>query len=300
MSVLNSGTAREAVNTKAATIERIKNGSPPPPSPTRLPVDQIIRIPEIFQPRSASAQDHVSAAHVNDLATALDIAREVDKGAKVEPVLVFWVGDAWACLDGHHRLAAIDKKRRGLNGKMPTVAVEVFTGTVDAAMLEATSRNSRTKLPMASRDKSERAWQLLLSGAGTHKEIAGVCVVATKTVQRMARVLRERGSTPEGLETLRLLRWWQVLRWEQDGKDKPSEDRERARIERRLEVFEKSMGADSAETIAEVLMVKDPEFAMAVGRYLRILLLREAEVGSTMDDLPEFPEEETEEEPQDF
>lgn len=298
MSVLNSGTAGEAVNTKATTIERIKNGLPPPPSPTRLPVEQIIRIPEIFQPRSA--QDHVSAAHVNDLATAIDIAREVDTGAKMEPVLVYWVGDAWACLDGHHRLAAVEKKRSRLGGKAPTVAVEVFTGTVDAAMLEATRRNSRTKLPMATRDKSERAWQLLLTESGTHKDIAGVCGVATKTIQRMAGVLRKRGSTPEGLETLRGLRWWQVLNWEQDGKERPSGDLERSRIERRLEVFERSMGTDSADTIAEVLMARDPAFAKAVGRRLHFLLAREAELGSGMDDLPEFPEEETEEEPQDF
>jgi hypothetical protein len=300
MSVLNSGTAEDAVSAKTATIERIANGAPPPPKPARLPVDQIVRIPEIFQPRSSSAQGHKSAAHVNDLSTGIDIAREVDKGAKMEPVLVFWVGDAWACLDGHHRLAAIDKKRRRLGGKVPTVAVEVFSGTVDAAMLESTRRNSRNKLPMEGRDKSERAWQLLLTGTGTHREISEVCGVATKTLQRMAKVLREEGSNPDRMEALRGLAWWQVLLMGRKEAEPGTSDRERARIERRAEVFEKSMGADSAETIAEVLMVKDPEFAKAVGRRIHALLSRAQDFENDTDDLPEFPEEETEGETQDF
>ena len=218
----------------------------------------------------------------------------------MEPVLVFWVGDAWACLDGHHRLAAIDKKRRRLGGKVPTVAVEVFSGTVDAAMLESTRRNSRNKLPMEGRDKSERAWQLLLTGTGTHREISEVCGVATKTLQRMAKVLREEGSSPDRMEALRGLAWWQVLLMGRKEVEPGTSDRERARIERRAEVFEKSMGADSAETIAEVLMIKDPEFAKAVGRRIHALLSRAQDFENDTDDLPEFPEEETEGETQDF
>lgn len=113
---------------------------------------------------------------------------------------MFWISDAWACLDGHHRLAAI----RGLNaGPAATVAVEVFTGTLDAVMLEATLRNSQNKLEMRETDKTERAWKLYLLGSGPHEAIATACGVSTKTVQRMARVVKKLGVTSDAMEMIR-------------------------------------------------------------------------------------------------
>jgi hypothetical protein len=297
VSVLNSGTAEDALKARLKITERIKQGAPAPaPVPKRLPIDAIERIPALFQPRGSD--DWRSSSHVNGLASSITKAREADGGAKIEAVLVFWVGDAWACLDGHHRLAAIQKKNRA----GASVGVEVFSGTIEEAMMEATRRNSRNKLSMNEKDKSERAWQLFLTSAGTHKAIAEACGVSTKSIQRMAEAVKRLGSTPEGLETLRALHWWQVRLLLQPGRtDELSPDERRhGRIQRRAEALGKVIKDDSPGTVAEALMLRDPEFAKAVMLQLRKIYLRENPFNIGPDGLPEFPEDEPEGEPVEF
>ena len=175
------------------------------PEPCRLPLAEIEILKDVFQPRSSG--EWQSESHVRTL--AVDLKNSGDSNEKrLETVLVFWVGDAWALLDGHHRIAAISGY---LGGKARrTIAVEVFSGTLEAAKLEATRRNSRNKLPMTSTDKPEQAWKHLLAGDGSHREIALACGVSTKTVQRMQAVVRLHGATAEGVEVLGGLRWWQA------------------------------------------------------------------------------------------
>lgn len=297
MSVLNQGTAGDAINAKAALIERIASGEPvPTPAPKRLPVDAIQRIPELFQPRGSD--EWRSTAHINGLSSSSANAKQANDAAKMEPVLVFWVGDAWVCLDGHHRLEAIFKKRKA----GATISVEVFSGSVGDAMMEATRRNSRNKLPMNEKDKSERAWQLFMTGAGTHKAIAEACGVAPKTIQRMAHAVKKSGTTVETLETLRRLRWWQVrLFTNQNAAAELSfDDKMDGRIHRKAEVLGKAINDDAPGLIAEALMVRDPTFAKAVMLQLRWIYLRNNSIDDVADGLPKFPEDEPEGEPMDF
>lgn len=297
MSVLNKGTAEDAIKAKAELIERMARGGPAPtPAPQRLPLDAIESIPELFQPRGSD--DWRSTSHVNGMSSSLSNAREANSAAKIEPVLVYWVGDAWVCLDGHHRLAAVRKKRKA----GASVGVEVFSGTVTEAMMEATRRNSRNKLTMNEQDKTERAWQLFLSGAGTHKAIAEVCGVSTKSVQRMAEAVKKRGNTEEALGVLRGFRWWQVreLMHPSSTDELSSDDKKAARLQRRAEVLGKAIKDDSPDTVAEALMLNDPDFAKAVMLKLRLLYVRNNPYDLGPDGLPEFPEEEPEGEPLEF
>lgn len=254
----------------AALKAWITNGTPAPlPAPERLPVGAIVSVPEVFQPRSGGERWR-SDAHTNNLAGSLQVTQEAGERATLGPILVYWVGDGWACLDGHHRIAAILKRTRG--GKGSTVAVEVFTGTVEQAMLAATERNSRDKLPMSERDKSERAWRLLLAEAGTHQAIARACGVSTKTVQRMAAIINKHASDPSMMQTIRAMNW-AGARWYDQNRDAVPEGRKAvgwmdAKIERRAAVLRKATASESPEIVAAALMFNGREYAREVARQI--------------------------------
>jgi hypothetical protein len=264
--------------------------------PKKLLVAAIQLIPALFQPRSSD--EWRSTAHINGLSSSSANARQANDQSKMEPILVFWAGDAWVCLDGHHRLAAISKMAK----VGATVGVEVFDGSVQDAMMEATRRNSRNKLSMNDKDKSERAWQLFMSATGTHKAMAEACGVAPKTIQRMAREVKKYGTTEEAMETLRRLRWWQVrMLANPDAADQLSfDERKHGRIQRKAEVLGKAIGDDAPDSVAEALMLRDPVFAKAVMLQLRWIYLRNNPFETGSDGLPEFPEDEPEGEPLEF
>jgi ParB-like chromosome segregation protein Spo0J len=69
--------------------------------------------------------------------------------------MVSWVGDAWAAIDGHHRLAAY--RFAGWKGAIP---VTPYRGTLDEAMGYAGKLNSGEKLPMTNAEKKATAWKL--------------------------------------------------------------------------------------------------------------------------------------------
>lgn len=297
MSVLNQGTVRDAISAKDALTERIANGEPTPtPAPKRLPLDAIQRIPELFQPRGSD--EWRSTAHINGLSSSSANAKQGNGTAKMEAVLVFWVGDAWVCLDGHHRLAAISKKKK----TGATIGVEVFSGTIQDAMMEATRRNSRNKLAMNEKDKSERAWQLFMLGTGTHTDIAEACGVSPKTIQRMAQAVKGYGITEEAKEQLRGLRWWQVrlLTNPNTAGQLSFDEKMDGRIQRKAEVLGKAIKDDAPGLVAEALMLRDPVFAKEVMLRLRSIYLLNNPFDTGSDGLPEFPEDELEGEPLDF
>jgi hypothetical protein len=245
-------------------------------------------VPELFQPRSGG--EYQSESHVKSLERAIKNAKEAKGTVGLAPVLVFWIGDAWACLDGHHRLTAI-----GATGAGPkaTIGVEVYQGTLDGAMLEATLRNSQNKLAMGDTDKSERAWKLFLLGTGTHKDIATACGVAPKTVQRMAGVVRKLGASPEGMTMLRNLTWWQAR---EASKGEPIEqldlDARRAeRVKRQAEALGKVIKDNRPDIVGDALLMLNPELATALAQHLVKQLRAENPFPLDDDGLPQFPAE---------
>ncbi len=155
-------------------------------NPTRLPIDEIAMAHSVFQPRSFEGNAADGAAHTSTLASAL-------RGKPdhfLDPIVVWWSGERWRVIDGHHRHVAYvqttrDPKRPLTIGPVP---VTVFTGTLTQARVEAIRLNSKDKLPMTRADKLDQAWRLVAHGKVNQmskSEIAAVTTVAERTVANM-------------------------------------------------------------------------------------------------------------------
>jgi hypothetical protein len=76
----------------------------------------------------------------------------------LEPLTIFWVGNAWLLIDEHHRYQAYRK-----TGYIEPVPVTVFSGTLDQAIGQALKGNSKDKLAMSKSEKTNAAWRLVIS-----------------------------------------------------------------------------------------------------------------------------------------
>lgn len=173
-------TARKALE------RRLSKGGPwRDPIPDTLKLTEIETLESVFQYRNPLP--HKSDAHKGRL------ARSVKRSGKaLGRLLVYWVGNGWACLDGHHRLHAYH--RAGLS----TVPVEVFTGTLAEAVAKALSSNTEDKLPMNDGEKTAAAWALVATwnDAYSKGEVAAWAGVSSSTVGNMRgtrkKLVRER------------------------------------------------------------------------------------------------------------
>ena len=147
------------------------------PIPDKLKRTEIETLEGVFQYRNPLP--HKSDAHKRRL------GRSVQRtGKALGRLLVFWAGNAWVCIDGHHRLAAYEQ--RGL----VDVPVEVFTGELHEAVKQALLRNTEDKLPVEERERTAAAWELVATWneAYSKAEIAGMAGVSTSTVGNMREV----------------------------------------------------------------------------------------------------------------
>lgn len=108
--------------------------------------------PDVFQHRRCGHVD--SDVHANELAKSL----QRNPKQPLAPIVIYWIGDGWCCIDGHHRLEAYQRVK--YKDKVP---VKIFKGDLDNAIAEALRGNSRDKLPMRAHEKSEAAWRLVIS-----------------------------------------------------------------------------------------------------------------------------------------
>lgn len=140
----------------------------PKPNPTTLSVRRIKTNEDIFQHRNV--KDWISEPHIEKLTKILNGCPL----AQLDPITVFWIGNAWCCIDGHHRLAAYRKT------SMPReVPVQVFDGTLQEAIIRSLESNSKDKLQMTSQEKSDSAWRLTVCFPSMPKSAlsaaSGVC-----------------------------------------------------------------------------------------------------------------------------
>jgi len=157
--------------------------------------------PGVFQWRITNENVFQSEANTLDMIRALE-----DPGKPLEAILVFPAGGRFFVMDGHHRLDAY--RTVSWKGAIP---VEVFQGTLEEAHKEALKRNSRNKLSMSKREKSEAAWALAKEGRFTKSEIAELATIAERTVGNMRSVLRKlREKEPEAAEEYT---WVEALMW---------------------------------------------------------------------------------------
>ncbi|HML07367.1 MAG TPA: ParB N-terminal domain-containing protein [Xanthobacteraceae bacterium] len=138
--------------------------------------------PELFQPRGFATRNALDAEHVKKL-----VRRIATKG-ELKPPLVIQLGTEWVCVDGHHRIAAYlqhhGKQWRG------TVRCQWFSGTIRGAVDESVRRNDEVKLEMRRGDKYEAAWQRVVLGWGSKKQIREVTGVSDGLLGLMRRVVR--------------------------------------------------------------------------------------------------------------
>lgn len=157
---------------------QVAQGKPVPETlPQYLCPEEIRLCKPVFQHRQPL--DHVSQAHIREL------AKTPQRGKDLDPITVWWDGKWWACIDGHHRLAAYQLAGKGHHA----IPVEVFSGPLEAAIARAAEGNTRDKLPMSSREKTETAWRLTLAETSFSKaKVAELSGASARTVATMREV----------------------------------------------------------------------------------------------------------------
>jgi hypothetical protein len=168
---------------KDALKERITGGSPAPASPEFLPLESIEIIPQIFQHREDS--QWASDDHIQTLVKGMRNSTKATKKKPLEPLMVFWAGDAWVLIDGHHRCKAYK-----LIGYSDPVPVTVFVGALDAAIGQALKGNSKDKLPMSKSEKTNAAWRLVISTGLSLSQLVEASTISKPTIILMKKAMR--------------------------------------------------------------------------------------------------------------
>jgi hypothetical protein len=201
----------------------------------------------VFQRRRPEPRE--SADHIGVLARAL---KAMD--APLKPILVFWAGDRFFAVDGHHRLAAYDVAE----WKRP-IPVEVFVGRLNEARMEALDRNTKDQLTMTVAEKREIAWELEKENPPEnhpdHLSIRDIInhlqgAVSEGTVKNMRAKWKEIKAA--GDERLLKMDWVQARRW--PAKYEDAEDWQREKVNA---IYDKLVKSELAYEFS-----KYPELAM--------------------------------------
>ncbi|MFC5476688.1 ParB N-terminal domain-containing protein [Massilia suwonensis] len=201
---MNPTDTNSLVRSKVIIEGRIKAGSPPPAIPNSLPLESIEIIPQVFQHREDA--QWASDDHVQTLVKVIKNSTKAAKKKPLEPLTVFWIGDGWALIDGHHRYKAY--KAIGYADPVP---VTVFSGTLDEAIGQALKGNSKDKLAMSKSEKTNAAWRLVISTGLSLNQLVDASTISKPTIIQMRNVMRTLKETDPGLD-LDELTWHQALR----------------------------------------------------------------------------------------
>jgi ParB/Sulfiredoxin domain len=186
------------------------------PRYVRLRLSEIELRPQLFQPREfLYGAREVDKAHVRKLEGRMRYKGEL------EPIVVIKLGKSWVCVDGHHRLAAYQKK-----GWKKQLKCQWFTGSVREAADASVSNNDVVKLELRPEDRYENAWkrELLNDPYWSKSRLVSICGVGERTVSEMRRAkkayqgndefsIRFRATLKETcgtFEELSELSWWKV------------------------------------------------------------------------------------------
>lgn len=195
---LTEARARLIAEGKAGTVPR-------PTDPQKLPLTALHAAPDVFQMRHPL----LSLSRLPEAVAAL--WRLIRQGIALDPMTVWWSGQRWIVLDGHHRLDAYraDAKDRGTPEGDYAVPVAVFTGTLEEAEKEAGRENAKVRNPVNNQERQEWAWRLLVSGS----ETSPTAIVKATGVSRMQPYrMRDRKAAleAEGMTAAEMidLGWW--------------------------------------------------------------------------------------------
>lgn len=160
---------------------RIASGLPAPSeAPKKLHLQAIRKEPALFQfrgPLGATSRKHIQ-----------DMARTVKDAKPLRAVLVWWGGDGWYCIDGHHRLEAYIQG--GWDHSNP-VPVRTLPGSPVVAMLTALHENAPGKLSMTKQEQTQAAWEMVVTtseGEASADKIAKASTISERYVFSMRKV----------------------------------------------------------------------------------------------------------------
>lgn len=176
-----------------------------------LPVELIRRRVSVFQPRSLkgqTAEEHVVLEEIKDAVRRAGVE-------SIDPVVVWWSGKAFYCVDGHHRLIGIQRfnteqlkkagrnitDRRRAEQKALKVPVTILAGTLSEALTWSSKENGKARLSLRKKDRVDWAWrQLVLHEGGV---IDGPFVKAKRCIDLHVsrRLLTQMGTAFEKITT---------------------------------------------------------------------------------------------------
>ena len=177
---------------KAILENRIAQGSPAPENPEVLPLESIRLFPKVFQHRTDS--QWWSEDHIRTLVKGMRSSTKAATKRPLEPLTVFWVGDAWALIDGHHRYEAYREI-----GHVEPVPVTVFSGSLDQAIGQALKGNSRNKLAMSKDEKTNAAWRLVISTGLSLNQLVEASTISKPTIILMKKAMRHLREADPGI-----------------------------------------------------------------------------------------------------
>jgi hypothetical protein len=260
------------LNDHAALVTQLAKGKQPAASPTVLPLASIKLWPKVFQHRGFAGP--ASKSHVRQLTAAI----QQSKSHTLDPIVVWWDGRDWACVDGHHRHEAYTAAELDSTHLVP---VEVFEGTLARAMGVAAAANTKDKLPMSSGERSNTAWRLAAMTDMSKAEVAKAACVSESLVATMRRVLIQLDAkVSEAANDLampvhgnfRELGWAEVRRIA-EGKDAVDFDRvamDEARAQSMATALGKALGREAAkypEAFARALELYDKRLPEALAEW---------------------------------
>lgn len=144
-----------------------------------LPITLIQTMPSVFQPRVHGTGNLAAAETMEVLKSALE------KKGNLKPVKVWKRGGIWWLVDGHHRL----KVYQEAEGRT-LIPVKILRGSLDEVLRDARQENGEHKNNLTREDRAEIAWQEVLRGRLSVKEIVEDSLIGERTVHRMKATLR--------------------------------------------------------------------------------------------------------------
>ena len=206
----------------------------------------------VFQPRQLEGRRAEDEAHIKTLVQAIG---QRERPKYLDPILVWWSGERWYVIDGHHRLIAY--ARAAVDREIP---VSVFEGTLDEAMAQSASANSKDRLAMRLDDKLNYAWRLVNISGLSKQKIVEACSVSNGTIGNMRKTRETLLSNREHTEESLLSLSWKEAQDEAAGREKNEkfshDDAVKLRAKRYRAALFKAMGDRP---------YKDPEaFALAL------------------------------------
>lgn len=135
---------------KAAQARRTLGSKPPATTPKQLKLSAIECVTELFQFRVPSQFE--SKAHVKAL------TKTVKDGKTLEALTVWWSGDGWYLVDGHHRWKAYQAAKWSSDRAVP---VTVHKEGLMRALMTSVNHNTKDKLTMSKQEKTQAAWEFI-------------------------------------------------------------------------------------------------------------------------------------------